>query len=110
MPEDITLYFNDQEIKDFRGSVDGNDFVSEYVSGLRNKNMSHFEEKFYNADVLLVDDIQYIANKPGIMDEFFNTFNKLYKKKKQIVITSDLPPKEFDLNERLISRFRSTRN
>ena len=85
--------------------IDGNDFVSEYVSGLRNKNMSHFEEKFYNADVLLVDDIQYIANKPGIMDEFFNTFNKLYKKKKQIVITSDLPPKEFDLNERLISRF-----
>ena len=85
--------------------IDGNDFVSEYVSGLRNKNMSRFEEKFYNADVLLVDDIQYISNKPGIMDEFFNTFNKLYKKKKQIVITSDLPPKEFDLNERLISRF-----
>ena len=85
--------------------VDGNDFVNEYVNSMRNHNEEEFKKKFYNTDVLLVDDIQYISGKPGTMDEFFNTFNMLYKKKKQIVIASDMPPKELDLNERLISRF-----
>ena len=85
--------------------VDCNDFVNEFVSSLQNKKMDEFKNKFYNADVLLVDDIQQISSKPSTMEEFFNTFNKLDKKKKQIVIVSDLPPKDLDLNERLISRF-----
>jgi chromosomal replication initiator protein len=85
--------------------VDGNDFVTEYVNSMKSHNEEGFKNKFYNADVLLVDDIQYISGKPSTMDEFFNTFNMLYKKKKQIVIASDMPPKELDLNERLISRF-----
>lgn len=71
-----------------------------------NASISQFREKYRNNDVLLIDDIQFIIDKEGIQDEFFHTFNTLYQNHKQIVISSDRPPKELKtLNERITSRF-----
>jgi chromosomal replication initiator protein len=66
----------------------------------------HFQSKYRNVDVLLIDDIQFLAGREGTQNEFFNTFNELHQGKKQIIITSDRPPKELQsLESRLISRF-----
>jgi chromosomal replication initiator protein len=68
--------------------------------------MDDFRNKFRKSDVLLIDDIQFMANKPATQEEFFHTFNTLYESHKQIVLTSDKYPKEIpDLEERLRSRF-----
>lgn len=81
-------------------------FITEVVSSLRNDKMSEFKEKYRNLDVLLVDDIQFIANKTATQEEFFHTFNALYEKQKQIVISSDRSPAEIsDITDRLRSRF-----
>ncbi len=81
-------------------------FINEVVSSLRNDKMSEFKEKYRNLDVLLIDDIQFIANKPATQEEFFHTFNALYEKQKQIVISSDRAPSEIsDITDRLRSRF-----
>ncbi|MCI8435870.1 MAG: chromosomal replication initiator protein DnaA [Clostridia bacterium] len=84
-------------------------FVNEFIRSIRtNKgnNTSAFREKYRNVDVLMIDDIQFIANKPGTQEEMFHTFNDLYQSKKQLVFSSDRPPKEIpDLEDRLRSRF-----
>lgn len=84
-------------------------FVNEFIRSIRtNKgnNTSTFREKYRNVDVLMIDDIQFIANKPGTQEEMFHTFNDLYQSKKQLVFSSDRPPKEIpDLEDRLRSRF-----
>lgn len=81
-------------------------FINEVVYSLRNDKMSEFKEKYRNLDVLLVDDIQFIANKTATQEEFFHTFNALYEKQKQIVISSDRSPAEIsDITDRLRSRF-----
>ncbi|MCR5150330.1 MAG: chromosomal replication initiator protein DnaA [Clostridiales bacterium] len=86
----------------------GEDFVNLIVESINNQTMNRVHEKFRNCDVLLVDDIQFIANKTATQEEFFHTFNALADEKKQIVLTSDRPPKEIeDLAERLRSRFES---
>lgn len=86
-------------------------FTNDYVDSLRNgktANTSDFREKYRNVDVLMVDDIQFISNKPSTQEEFFNTYNELYQNNKQIIIASDRPPKEMSaLEERLRSRFSS---
>lgn len=70
--------------------------------------MNKFREKFRSADVLLIDDVQFIAGRESTQEEFFHTFNALYMKQKQIVLTSDRPPKDFtDLEDRIKSRFGS---
>ncbi len=82
-----------------------NDFV-EAVRISREKGMDAFHNKYRQADVLLIDDIQFISHKKGVQEEFFNTFNDLYQAGKQIIISSDRPPKEIEtLEERLSSRF-----
>jgi len=83
-------------------------FVNEFVSHLRTNKMDVFRRKFRkDCDVLLIDDIQFIAGKGGTQDEFFHTFNSLYEDGKQIVLTSDKYPQEIpDLEERLRSRFQ----
>jgi chromosomal replication initiator protein len=82
------------------------DFTNQLVNALKDQSTEKFREKFRNIDVLLIDDIQFIANKRSTQEEFFNTFNTLHDAGKQIVISSDKPPKDIDLlEERLKSRF-----
>lgn len=86
--------------------VKGDDFTNEIVDSLRHVNQAEFRQKYRNADVLLVDDVQFIGGKESTQEEFFHTFNALYEAKKQIVLTSDRPPKEIKtLEERLRTRF-----
>lgn len=83
-------------------------FVSELVSSIRNKKMDSFKAKFRNLDLLIIDDIQFIIGKQRTQEEFFHTFNELFEKQKQIIITSDKAPQHFDnLEPRLRSRFSS---
>lgn len=85
-------------------------FTNDYTAALRSGNRSDmfFREKYRNVDVLMIDDIQFISNRMGIQEEFFNTFNDLYQNNKQIIIASDRPPKDMPaLSDRLRSRFSS---
>lgn len=81
-------------------------FTNELIESVKNQKNSEFREKYRNIDVLLIDDIQFIIGKETTQEEFFHTFNALYQDRKQIVISSDRPPKEMEtLNERLRTRF-----
>lgn len=84
----------------------GEDFTNQMIACLTNKSMDEFRDKFRKCDVLLIDDIQFIAGKKSIQEEFFHTFNSLFEEKKQIILASDRPPREISpLEERLQSRF-----
>jgi chromosomal replication initiator protein len=81
-------------------------FTNELITSIRTNRMQEFKERYRNADVLLVDDVQFIAGKTRTQEEFFHTFNDLYSSRKQLVVTSDKFPKEIpDLEERIQSRF-----
>ncbi|AJE01971.1 chromosomal replication initiator protein DnaA [Geobacter pickeringii] len=81
-------------------------FMNEMINSIRYKKMDQFRNKFRKMDILLIDDIQFIAGKEATQEEFFHTFNSLYESHKQIVLTSDKFPKEIPgLEERLRSRF-----
>lgn len=83
-------------------------FLNEFISCMATKDNKPFREKYRNADALFIDDIQFIKNKESTQEEFFHTFNDLINAGKQIVITSDRPPKEIEgLDDRIRTRFES---
>lgn len=86
--------------------VKGDDFINQMVQSIKDNTQEEFRNKYRYVDLLLVDDIQFIAGKIGVQEEFFHTFNNLYEADKQIVITSDRPPMEMNkLEDRLRTRF-----
>lgn len=87
-------------------SISSEVFTNELIASISNKNVASFHNKYRKADVLLVDDIQFIAGKERTQEEFFHTFNELYHDGRQIVLTSDRPPKDIKtLEDRLKTRF-----
>ena len=81
-------------------------FMNDFTYNLRNQSMERFRKKYRNCDILLIDDAQFLSNKIQTQEEFFHTFNELHSAGKQIVLTSDKPPKNINgLEERLQSRF-----
>lgn len=86
--------------------VKGDEFANEMITSIQDHTTPVFREKYRQADVLLVDDIQFIGGKESTQEEFFHTFNTLYESSKQIVLASDRPPKEIKtLEDRLRTRF-----
>lgn len=86
--------------------IKGDDFINEFIELIRAGRGNEFRAKYREADLLLVDDVQFVAGKEQVQNEFFHTFNTLYESGKQIVLTSDRPPSEMTLlDDRLRTRF-----
>lgn len=86
--------------------INGEDFTNQLIESITKKNTMAFHNRFRSCDILLIDDIQFIAGKDSTQEEFFHTFNALYGEQKQIILTSDRPPKDIaTLEERLRTRF-----
>ncbi|MCD5002132.1 chromosomal replication initiator protein DnaA [Enterococcus saccharolyticus] len=86
--------------------VSSENFTNDFINSIKKNRMEEFRNEYRTVDLLLVDDIQFLVNKEGTQEEFFNTFEELYKNNKQIVLTSDRLPNEIPtLPERLVSRF-----
>ncbi|MCD4704973.1 chromosomal replication initiator protein DnaA [bacterium] len=88
--------------------ISSENFTNDYVKSIRSGNIDNFKKKYREVDILLVDDIQFMKGQERTQEEFFHTFNVLYQSKKQIVISSDRPPKSLPaIEKRLTSRFES---
>lgn len=86
--------------------VSAEEFMNELILSITNKQTPAFREKYRKADLLLMDDVQLLAGRPQTQEEFFHTFNELFQRNKQIVLTSDRPPKRLNqMEDRLVNRF-----
>ena len=86
--------------------VNSEEFTNDFINAIRDDRSAEFQSRYRSVDILLVDDIQFIQGKEQTMEEFFHTFNALYNANKQVVLTSDLPPKQLSgIEDRLRSRF-----
>ncbi len=86
-------------------SCDG--FMSQFLAAVQDGTMSDFRQRFRNVDLLVIDDIQFLAKRDRTQEEFFHTFNSLYQNNRQIILSSDVPPEEIpQLEQRLVSRFK----
>ena len=86
--------------------VNSEEFTNDFINSIRDDEGASFKQLYRNVDILLIDDIQFLANKDATQEEFFHTFNALHNHTKQVVITSDLPPKQLSgFEERMRSRF-----
>jgi chromosomal replication initiator protein len=102
----IGRYITQQNVKIKVLYISSEKFTNEMIDSIRDDRTVAFRDKYRSVDVLLIDDIQFLAGKERTQEEFFHTFNTLYDSNKQIVITSDRPPKDIPtLENRLISRF-----
>ncbi len=81
------------------------DFTNQVIEAIQHQKMEQFRNRYRRVDVLIIDDVQFLANKERTQEEFFHTFNALYEERKQVIISADRPPKELQLEDRLISRF-----
>ncbi len=81
------------------------DFTNQVIEAIQHQKMDQFNRRYRSVDVLIIDDIQFIANKDRTQEVFFHTFNALYEERKQIIISADRPPAELQLEDRLVSRF-----
>lgn len=104
--QSIAHYILERDVNKKVLYVSSETFTTEIIEAIRNHTQNEFREKYRKVDVLLIDDIQFIINKESTQTEFFNTFNELYNDNKQIILSSDRPPKEMkSLDERIRSRF-----
>lgn len=105
--ESIGNYINEHNSSKSVCYITSETFLNKYVEALANASVNEFRERYRNVDVLLIDDVQFIAGKEKIQEEFFNTFTQLMIYNKRVVLTSDVPPKDLaGLESRLISRFQ----
>ena len=81
------------------------DFTNQVVEAIRTQKMEQFRRRYRPVDVLIVDDVQFLANKDRTQEEFFHTYNALFEERRQVILSADRPPQELQLEERLISRF-----
>ncbi|TSC57427.1 MAG: chromosomal replication initiator protein [Candidatus Peregrinibacteria bacterium Greene0416_19] len=81
------------------------DFTNQVIEAIQHQKMDTFRRRYRQVDVLIIDDVQFLANKERTQEEFFHTFNALYEDRKQVIISADRPPQELQLEDRLISRF-----
>jgi chromosomal replication initiator protein len=88
--------------------IPAENLMNDMIHAIQNRKMLEFKNRYRSLDILLLDDVQFLSEKSGIQEEIFHTFNSLYDSRKQIVLTSDRPPKDIShLEERLVSRFQS---
>ena len=81
------------------------DFANQVIETVMNQKWEQFRRRYRLVDVLIIDDVQFLANKERMQEEFFHTFNALYEERKQVILSADRPPQELQLEDRLISRF-----
>lgn len=81
------------------------DFTNHVIEAIQHQKMEQFRKRYRMVDVLIIDDVQFLANKERTQEEFFHTFNALYEEHKQVILSADRPPQELQLEDRLTSRF-----
>lgn len=81
------------------------DFTNQVIEAIQHQKMEQFRKRYRLVDVLIIDDVQFLANKERTQEEFFHTFNALYEERKQVILSADRPPQELQLEDRLTSRF-----